>query len=127
MFCLPLIHRILSAVLSSIILGLVVSPIIHPMSFHSGTLGDTGILPIPRGSLELQFRHKNLGILTSLRIGHDNSGMAPRCQLEHVLVRNEITGGILRRFVFGFQSGFYLVNCFVMALTSLIYFLIDLF
>ena len=55
-------------------------------------MGDTGILPIPRGALELQFRHKNLGILTSLRIGHDNSGMAPRCQLEHVLVRNEVTG-----------------------------------
>ena len=31
-------------------------------------------------------------MLTTLRIGHDNSGITPRWLVEHVLVRNELTG-----------------------------------
>lgn len=37
-------------------------------------------------------QHKNLGLLTTLRIGHDNTGMSPKWMVEHVLVRNEVTG-----------------------------------
>lgn len=38
------------------------------------------------------FQHKNLGILTTVRIGHDNTGISPKWMVEHVLVRNEISG-----------------------------------
>jgi hypothetical protein len=84
----------------------------------SGTLGETSQVPIPRGTLEFVFRvsevlysvvmqqqntvlwchdgvmlqHKNLGILTTLRIGHDNSGPSPKWMVEHVVVRSEVTG-----------------------------------
>ena len=37
-------------------------------------------------------QHKNLGVLTTLRIGHDNGGLTPKWLVEHVLIRNEISG-----------------------------------
>lgn len=40
----------------------------------------------------LSFQHKNLGILTTLRIGHDNAGASAKWMVEHVVVRNEVTG-----------------------------------
>uniref|UniRef100_T1IME6 DENN domain-containing protein 5B n=1 Tax=Strigamia maritima TaxID=126957 RepID=T1IME6_STRMM len=58
----------------------------------SGTHGETGAIDVPKQSLELIFQYKNLGVLTTLRIGHDNSGMTPKWMVEHVLVRNEVTG-----------------------------------
>ncbi|XP_031629908.1 DENN domain-containing protein 5B isoform X2 [Contarinia nasturtii] len=58
----------------------------------SGTLCETQQVTIPRSSLEFVFHHKNLGILTTLRIGHDNSGPSPKWMVEHILVRNEVTG-----------------------------------
>ncbi|XP_071447569.1 DENN domain-containing protein 5B [Hetaerina americana] len=58
----------------------------------AGTLGGTSPVKIPRGSLEFIFHHKNLGILTTLRIGHDDTGPSPKWMVEHVVVRNEITG-----------------------------------
>ncbi|XP_063223946.1 DENN domain-containing protein 5B isoform X2 [Bacillus rossius redtenbacheri] len=58
----------------------------------SGTLGETSPVPIPRGAQEFVFHHKNLGILTTLRVGHDNSGLSPKWMVEHVIVRNEVTG-----------------------------------
>ncbi|KAK7085845.1 DENN domain-containing protein 5B, partial [Halocaridina rubra] len=57
-----------------------------------GTLGQTNNIPVPRGQVELVFQHKNLGLLTTLRVGHDNTGMSPKWMVEHVLVRNEVTG-----------------------------------
>lgn len=38
------------------------------------------------------FQHKNLGILSTLRIGHDNTGLSPKWLLDQVYVRNEVTG-----------------------------------
>jgi len=38
------------------------------------------------------FQHKNLGVLTTLRIGHDNCGLTPKWLIEYVLIRNEISG-----------------------------------
>lgn len=38
------------------------------------------------------YQNKNLGILTTLRIGHDNAGASPKLMIEHVVVRNEVTG-----------------------------------
>ncbi|XP_051168989.1 DENN domain-containing protein 5B isoform X1 [Leptopilina boulardi] len=58
----------------------------------SGTLCETNPVPIPRGALEFVFHHKNLGVLSTLRIGHDNSGVSPKWMVEHVVVRNEVTG-----------------------------------
>ena len=31
-------------------------------------------------------------MLSSLRIGHDNTGISPKWMVEHVVVRNEVTG-----------------------------------
>jgi len=41
-------------------------------------------------------QHKSLGILTTMRIGHDNSGISPKWMVEHVLVRNNVTGHTYR-------------------------------
>lgn len=45
---------------------------------------------------QMSFQNKNLGILTTLKIGHDNSGMMPKWVIEHVLVRNEVTGHVYK-------------------------------
>ena len=34
-----------------------------------------------------------------MRIGHDNAGMSPKWMVEHVLVRNEVTGHTYRQVV----------------------------
>lgn len=38
------------------------------------------------------FKYKNLGHLTTMRIGHDNSGPSNKWMVENVIVRNEVTG-----------------------------------
>ncbi|KAF4523620.1 hypothetical protein B566_EDAN010129 [Ephemera danica] len=58
----------------------------------AGSLGETAQVPVPRGAVEFVFHHKNLGILTSLRVGHDNSGPNPKWMIEHIVARNEVTG-----------------------------------
>ncbi|XP_033333938.1 DENN domain containing pinstripe isoform X1 [Megalopta genalis] len=58
----------------------------------SGSLCETNPVPIPKGALEFVFHHKNLGVLSTLRIGHDNTGLSPKWMVEHVVVRNEVTG-----------------------------------
>ena len=43
-----------------------------------GSLSETpSILRLPRGVIHFSFWAKNLGIITSLRIGHDNAGNNP--------------------------------------------------
>ncbi|XP_031781796.1 DENN domain-containing protein 5A isoform X2 [Nasonia vitripennis] len=58
----------------------------------SGSLCETNPVNIPKGALEFVFHHKNLGVLSTLRIGHDNTGPSPKWMVEHVVVRNEVTG-----------------------------------
>ncbi|KAJ2950602.1 hypothetical protein O0L34_g8854 [Tuta absoluta] len=59
----------------------------------SGANGEsTPKIPIPRNTNEFVFHHKNLGVLSTLRIGHDNTGLSPRWLLDQVFVRNEVTG-----------------------------------
>ncbi|XP_014240882.1 DENN domain-containing protein 5B isoform X2 [Cimex lectularius] len=58
----------------------------------SGTNGETQRIPIPKGVLEFVFHHKNVGTLTTLRIGHDNAGLSPKWLVDQVIVRNEVTG-----------------------------------
>jgi len=62
----------------------------------AGHLGDSGQVPIPKHTLDISLKHKNLGMLTTLRIGHDNAGMSPKWMVEHIVVRNEITGHTYR-------------------------------
>ncbi len=47
---------------------------------------------VPRGVIHFAFWCRNLGVITSLRLGHDNVGSNPGWLIEHVLVRNEFTG-----------------------------------
>ncbi|XP_041355210.1 DENN domain-containing protein 5B-like isoform X3 [Gigantopelta aegis] len=62
----------------------------------AGQLGETGVIEIQKGCLDHCVDNKNLGVLTTLRIGHDNNGMTPRWLVEYVLVRNEISGHTYR-------------------------------
>ncbi|XP_055385586.1 DENN domain-containing protein 5B isoform X2 [Condylostylus longicornis] len=57
----------------------------------SGALCETKQIPVPKGTLEFVFHHKNLGLLTTMRIGHDNYGPINKWMVEHVVVRNEVT------------------------------------
>ncbi|XP_059486887.1 DENN domain-containing protein 5B isoform X2 [Neocloeon triangulifer] len=58
----------------------------------TGTLGETSQIAVPHGFLEFVFHHKNLGLLTSMRVGHDNYGASPKFLIEHIVARNEVTG-----------------------------------
>lgn len=58
----------------------------------SGTLAETGYIPVPKATLTFDYKHRNLGVLTTLRIGHDNSGLYAKWMIDYIIVRNEITG-----------------------------------
>ena len=69
----------------------------NPYFALAGLLATTKVIGVPsKSSLEVKFKHKNLGQLTSVRIGHDNGGLMPRWSLDHVLVRNDLTGHVYR-------------------------------
>ncbi|CAF4898604.1 unnamed protein product, partial [Rotaria sp. Silwood1] len=69
----------------------------NPYVALAGLLGSTKVIPLPsKNTLEIKFKHKNLGQLTTLRIGHDNSGLMPRWNIDHVLVRNQLTNNVNR-------------------------------
>ncbi|XP_030056868.1 DENN domain-containing protein 5A [Microcaecilia unicolor] len=64
----------------------------NPWICISGELGETAVLQIPKNVLEMTFECQNLGKLTTVQIGHDNSGLYAKWLVEYVMVRNEITG-----------------------------------
>nr|XP_056702124.1 DENN domain-containing protein 5B isoform X3 [Euleptes europaea] len=64
----------------------------NPWICVSGELGDTGIMQIPKNLLEMTFECQNLGKLTTVQLGHDNSGLLAKWLVDCVMVRNEITG-----------------------------------
>ncbi|XP_054844122.1 DENN domain-containing protein 5B isoform X1 [Eublepharis macularius] len=64
----------------------------NPWICVSGELGDTGIMQIPKNVLEMTFECQNLGKLTTVQLGHDNSGLLAKWLVDCVMVRNEITG-----------------------------------
>ncbi|XP_069132552.1 DENN domain-containing protein 5B-like isoform X3 [Argopecten irradians] len=68
----------------------------NPWINLAGQAGETGVTEIPKGLLEFNLEHKNLGVLTTLRIGHDNSGLTPRWLVDYVLVRNDLTGHVYK-------------------------------
>uniref|UniRef100_A0A4W3IWX4 DENN domain containing 5A n=1 Tax=Callorhinchus milii TaxID=7868 RepID=A0A4W3IWX4_CALMI len=64
----------------------------NPWICISGELGETGILQVPKSILEMTFECQNLGKLTTVQVGHDNSGLYAKWLVECIMVRNEITG-----------------------------------
>ncbi|CAL9701652.1 unnamed protein product [Knipowitschia caucasica] len=64
----------------------------NPWVCVSGELAETGVLQVPRNTLEITFECQNLGKLTTVQMGHDNSGLYAKWLVECILVRNEITG-----------------------------------
>ncbi|UJR34962.1 hypothetical protein I4U23_027740 [Adineta vaga] len=72
--------------------GILSTTTANPYIALAGILGTTKVIPIPtKTSLEVRFKHKNLGQLTTLRIGHDNTGLMPRWNIDHIIVRNQLT------------------------------------
>ncbi|KAM4614732.1 DENN domain-containing protein 5B isoform 1-T1 [Polymixia lowei] len=78
----------------------------NPWVCVSGELGDSGVMQIPKNVLEMtfdsafrphthisaMFKCQNLGKLTTVQLGHDNSGLLAKWLVDCVMVRNEITG-----------------------------------
>ncbi|KAM4749649.1 DENN domain-containing protein 5B isoform 2-T2 [Rhinophrynus dorsalis] len=64
----------------------------NPWVCVSGELGDTRVMQIPKNLLEMTFECQNLGKLTTVQLGHDNSGLLANWLVDCVMVRNEITG-----------------------------------
>lgn len=58
----------------------------------SGMLSETKKVALPKATLNFEIKHQNLGVLTSMRIGHDNTGLYAKWMVDYVLVRNEVTG-----------------------------------
>lgn len=58
----------------------------------SGDLNSTSKISVPKGCLDFSFEHLNLGVLTGVLLGHDNSGMWPKWLIDFVVIRNDITG-----------------------------------
>ncbi|CAG9767033.1 unnamed protein product [Ceutorhynchus assimilis] len=62
----------------------------------SGTLSESLKISVPKNTYNFEYRNRNLGVLTTLRIGHDNTGLYAKWMVDYILVRNEITGHTYR-------------------------------
>ncbi|CAH8591432.1 unnamed protein product [Schistosoma turkestanicum] len=56
-----------------------------------GHFGSTQVISIPHGHNLIQIKNRNLGLLSTIQIGHDNSGSAPKWFIEFILVYNRTT------------------------------------
>ncbi|CAL8357185.1 unnamed protein product [Lota lota] len=65
---------------------------VNPWVCVSGELGNSGVRQIPKNTQEIFFQCKNLGRLSTLQLGQENSGLLAKCFIECVVVYNEITG-----------------------------------
>uniref|UniRef100_A0A669C3L5 DENN domain containing 5B n=1 Tax=Oreochromis niloticus TaxID=8128 RepID=A0A669C3L5_ORENI len=65
---------------------------VDPWVCVSGELGDSGVRQIPKNTQEIFFQCKNLGRLSTLQLGQENSGLLAKCLIDCVMVYNEITG-----------------------------------
>uniref|UniRef100_A0A4W6E423 DENN/MADD domain containing 5B n=1 Tax=Lates calcarifer TaxID=8187 RepID=A0A4W6E423_LATCA len=63
---------------------------VNPWVCVSGELGDSGVRQIPKNTQEIFFQ--NLGRLSTLQLGQENSGLLAKCLIDCVMVYNEITG-----------------------------------
>uniref|UniRef100_A0A3Q3X565 DENN domain containing 5B n=1 Tax=Mola mola TaxID=94237 RepID=A0A3Q3X565_MOLML len=69
---------------------------VNPWVCVSGELGDSGVRQIPKNTQEIFFQCKNLGRLSTLQLGQENSGLLAKCLIDCVMVYNEITGHIYK-------------------------------
>ncbi|KAK7896197.1 hypothetical protein WMY93_021522 [Mugilogobius chulae] len=65
---------------------------VNPWVCVSGELGDSGVKQFPKNTQEIYFQCKNLGRLSTLQLGQENSGLLAKCLIDCVMVYNEITG-----------------------------------
>uniref|UniRef100_A0A3Q3IP40 UDENN domain-containing protein n=1 Tax=Monopterus albus TaxID=43700 RepID=A0A3Q3IP40_MONAL len=65
---------------------------VNPWVCVSGELGDSGVRQMPKNTQEIFFQCKNLGRLSTLQLGQENSGLLAKCLIDCVMVYNEITG-----------------------------------
>uniref|UniRef100_A0A8C4FGR7 DENN domain-containing protein 5B n=1 Tax=Dicentrarchus labrax TaxID=13489 RepID=A0A8C4FGR7_DICLA len=65
---------------------------VNPWVCVSGELGDSGVRQISKNTQEIFFQCKNLGRLSTLQLGQENSGLLAKCLIDCVMVYNEITG-----------------------------------
>ncbi|TNN11116.1 DENN domain-containing protein, partial [Schistosoma japonicum] len=56
-----------------------------------GHFGSTQVITVPRGHNLIEIKNRNLGLLSTIQIGHDNSGSAPKWFIEFILVYNRTT------------------------------------
>ncbi|XP_055329550.1 DENN domain-containing protein 5B-like isoform X2 [Paramacrobiotus metropolitanus] len=66
-----------------------------PSSFWictGGTLGDSGNVSATKSNLQMVFQRKNIGLLTTVRIGLDKTALNVKWLIDHIIVRNEVTG-----------------------------------
>uniref|UniRef100_A0A8C7JPS5 DENN domain containing 5B n=1 Tax=Oncorhynchus kisutch TaxID=8019 RepID=A0A8C7JPS5_ONCKI len=68
----------------------------NPWVCVSGELGDSGVRQIPKNTQEIIFQCQNLGRLSTLQLGQENSGLLAKCLVDCVIVHNEITGHTYR-------------------------------
>ncbi|XP_072165397.1 DENN domain-containing protein 5B-like [Diadema setosum] len=64
----------------------------NPWMCVTGEMLQTPVIHIPKNAQDFTFQHANLGVLTTLRIGHDNAGLLPRWLVDYIYIRNDITG-----------------------------------
>ncbi|KAM8861864.1 DENN domain-containing protein 5B-like [Synchiropus picturatus] len=65
---------------------------VNPWVCVSGDMGDSGVKHIPKNTQEIFFQCTNLGRLSTLQLGQENSGLLAKCLIDCVMVYNEITG-----------------------------------
>ncbi|CDW52450.1 dDENN and DENN and uDENN and RUN and PLAT domain containing protein [Trichuris trichiura] len=61
----------------------------------TGSLNRTGLITVTKNVASFTFEHKNLGVLSTLRIGQDLSNASSssiKWYLEHAIVRDQVTG-----------------------------------
>lgn len=58
----------------------------------SGESSSTDIIWVPKNCNAFTFSHPNLGVLTTVLFGHDNSGLLPKWYIDYIVIRNELTG-----------------------------------
>ncbi|CAH8637688.1 unnamed protein product [Heterobilharzia americana] len=56
-----------------------------------GHFGSTQVITVPRGHNLIEIKNRNLGLLSTIQVGHDNSGSSPKWFIEFILVFNRMT------------------------------------
>eukprot|EP00118_Oscarella_pearsei_P007105 m.33655 g.33655 ORF g.33655 m.33655 type:complete len:1260 (+) comp31862_c0_seq1:95-3874(+) len=60
----------------------------------AGQNGNSDAVAFVKGDYDMEVQTTNLGLLTTIRIGHDNAGLSPGIFIETVIVRNFVTDAV---------------------------------